>query len=235
MVGKIGCVFLCVVSCRAQAALHQGGTVTGTLTGADGKTISGGYVSLHLSQASAQGRHGQTDWATIAGTGGAFRFTGLSEGRFRLCAQVPKTAWLNPCEWGLQPPVVSLSATQPAVSVTMVLKIGAVVPIRVEDPGQFLSQNEGKIPGAHLLMGVADDGHAFRTVSLLSQDASGRNSQIVVPFGSAAKLVVFSSFFHLADDQGRPLAQAVSYTVPLTVPAGQQPAPIKLTVTGGGH
>ena len=56
------------------------------------------------------------------------------------------------------------------------------------------SQNEGKTPGAHLLLGMDNDAFAFRPATVVSQDANGRNHQIVIPFNSPVKLVVYSSF-----------------------------------------
>src|SRR5580704_8971513 len=74
---------------------------------------------------------------------------------------------------------------------------GVAVPIRVDDPGLSLSQNEGKTPGAHLLLGVATDALTFHPASVVSTDALGRNQQIVIPFNMPVKLVVNSAFFKL--------------------------------------
>ena len=126
---------------------------------------------------------------------GSFRFDRLNEGVYKLCAQVPRSAWLNPCQWGLKPPVVTLSASQPTATVAMALKKGATIPIRINDPGQILSQYEGKVPDAHLLIGVGNDVHAFMPAPTVSQDTGGRNLQVVVPFNSVVKLEVFSTQF----------------------------------------
>ncbi|MDQ2945860.1 MAG: hypothetical protein M3Y27_07960 [Acidobacteriota bacterium] len=163
-----------------------------------------------------------------------FRFDRLNDGNYRLCAQVPNSTWLNPCEWGLQPPKVTLSFAQPGNSVTMILKKGVVVPIRIDDPGQFLSQNEGKTAGAHLLIGVGNDALVFRPLPVLPPGTSGANRQIVIPFNSPVKLVVFSSFFQLSDTNGLPLPKTGA-AIPVLVPSGTQPALIKLTVTGAGR
>jgi len=169
----------------------------------------------------------------VTGTGGTFQITGLRDGKYRLCAQVPGTAWLNPCQWALQPIAVALSDTQPTASVTIVMKKGAAVPIRVDDPGQLLSQHEGKTAGAHLLVGVGNDAFAFAPARVMSQDATGRNLEVVIPFNSTAKISVLSSFFRLADATGLPLPKT-GVTIPILVPAGQRPPAITLRVTGVG-
>jgi hypothetical protein len=43
----------------------------------------------------------------------------------------------------------------------MIMKKGAAVPIRVEDPAKLLEQYEGKTPGAHLLLGVFSKARSF--------------------------------------------------------------------------
>lgn len=225
---------ICLCSCLAQSRLNLSGSVSGTLTGEDGSHIVGGRVTLLLVPQNPEAKLRQTLWSAVSGAGGAFQFGGLSEGTYQLCAQVPASAWLNPCEWGLQPPAVSLSNAQPAASFDFVLKKGAAVPIRIDDPGHFLSQNEGKTPGAHLFLGVRNDASAICPVPLLSRDANGRNYQIVVPFNATVNLVVHSSFFHLSNASGSPIG-ATGPSVAVTVPAGQQPAPIRFVVTGGGH
>lgn len=228
---KIALLFLLAVGCLAQPALNFNGEITGSLSGDDGATLSGGYVTLHMAPRYPPGRRRQIDWAALSGVSGSFRFTGLSEGTYRLCAQVLRSTWLDPCEWGLRPPAVSLSSAQPIAGVNMVLAKGAAVPIRIDDPDQVLSQNEGRTPGAHLLLGVPNDAKVFRASPVISRDSSGRNHEVVVPFNSTVKLVVSSAFFRLADEAGIPLP-GTTVQIPVLAPAGQPPVPIRLKVTG---
>jgi hypothetical protein len=109
------------------------------------------------------------------------------------------------------------------------------VPIRIIDAGQLLAQNEGKTPGAGLLLGVSSPGLFFHRVPLASQDSSGRNYQIVVPFNTQLTLVLHSSFYHVNDANGIALSQAASTKIPLFVATSQQVAPIKFTVSGTGR
>lgn len=78
------------------------------------------------------------------------------------------------------------------------------------------------------------DGFAFVPARVVSRDRNGKDHQVVIPFNSPVRLVVYSSFFQLADEAGVPLAKARSTYIPLTVPAGQQPPAIRLRVTGAG-
>lgn len=106
------------------------------------------------------------------------------------------------------------------------------MPIRVNDPAQLLAQNEGTTAGAQLLIGVANDGAVFRPASVISQDATGRNYQIVIPFNHLVNLAVASSFFQLANAVGVTIPRTGA-SIPVTVPSGQQPPAITLIVTGG--
>ena len=114
----------------------------------------------------------------------------------------------------------------------LVLKRGAVVLIRVDDLSAFLAQNEGKTPGAHLLLRVRSDALIFHPASAVVQDTGGRNYQVTVPFDTRVNLVVASSFFRLTDANGAAFAAAGAATVPVSVPSGQEPPTLRLAVIG---
>jgi hypothetical protein len=126
----------------------------------------------------------------------------------------------------------SLSSTARTVNVSIVLKRGTTVLIRLDDPGKVLSQYEGKSTGAHLLMGISNDARVFRSAPVLSRDAAGRIHQIVIPFNITVDVVVASSFFQLLN-AGRPVPKT-GISIPITIPSGgARQAPIlTLTVTG---
>jgi hypothetical protein len=118
--------------------------------------------------------------------------------------------------------------------VSSVLKKGATVPIRVDDSAQLLSQNEGKAQGAHLLIGVNNAAFGFRQATFVSQDSEGRTYQVLIPFGVAANIVIFSSYFKLGSQAG--VAYPKSFVnIPISVPVGQSPPTVEIRVTGGGQ
>jgi hypothetical protein len=81
-------------------------------------------------------------------------------------------------------------------------------------------------------MGIGSTGYVLRLVPLVSEDSTGGNLQLVVPFDTQLKLVVRSSFFHVNDESGLPLARTVSMVIPVTVPFGQGMAAFRFAVTG---
>lgn len=232
---KLSLVMIWIAPCLAsEARMNFTGQVLGALKGEDGTAIVGGYVSMVLLPPHPK-RLPRTDWTAVTGAGGTFQFRGLNDGQYSLCAQAPGSTWLNPCEWGSQAVRVVMSPAQPLATVTMVMKKGAAVSIRLEDPGQLLAQHDGKTPGADVLIGVGNDGSAFLPARVVSRGPNGKDLQVVIPFNSPVRLVVQSSFFQLADESGVPLPKARSTSIPLTVPTGQQPPAIRLRVTGAGR
>jgi hypothetical protein len=134
-------------------------------------------------------------------------------------------------------PTATITRSAPTASITITLERGAAMPIRIDDSAQLLAQNEGKTPGAALLLEVSGSGAGsfFRLVPLVSEDSGGRNHQIVIPFNTPLTLFVHPTFFHLSDATGAPLSQGVTTKIPLLVASGQQVSPIKFTITGAGN
>jgi hypothetical protein len=219
----------------AQQTATVSGSISGVLKGEDGTTIGGGTILLHLAgRASSRFVQQRTDWTGVTAAGGVFQFAGLPEGTYTLCVRGQGSGWLNPCEWNLPTPTATISRTNPNASVTIILKRGAVVPVRIDDAGQLLAQHEGRTRGAGLFISVSSPGYFFRLVPLVAHDSSGRNYEIVIPYDTPLTLVVHPSFYRVNDASGAVLSQARSTKVPLLVTAGQKISPIRFTVAGTG-
>jgi hypothetical protein len=230
---------LAIYAMSAAIALAQprpvSGTITGMLAGEDETTLPGATVALRLVTKSLPKLGLQTtSWTAVTLTGGTFHFLGLPEGGYTLCPSVPNSTWLNPCDWGFPTPAATITRSAPTSSVDVTLKRGAAVPIRINDSGQHLGQNEGKTPGAGLLLEVSDShpGSFFRLVPLVSQESNGRNYQIVIPFDTALTLFVHPTFYRVSDARGAPLREGATTMIRLLVARGQQVPPIVFTITG---
>ena len=223
-------LLICATPAAAQP-LYFTGAIAGNVQGNDGSTIAGALLSLQLQPPYVRSRHPQIEWVTTSASDGSFQFAGLDGGVYRLCGYLPHGIWLNPCVWGLQPPTATLSRAQPSATITLTLNKGAVVPIRINDPSQFLSQYEGGSPGSDLLIGVVGDSRIFVPAQLVSQDSGGRNQQVAIPFGPSVNLLIYGPQFQLSSG-GLPLPIASTTTIPVTVPSGQQAPTVTLQVTG---
>ncbi len=225
--------FWVALAAQAQQAGPVGqGQVSVVVKGEDGSTLSGAGVFLKRTLAPGAPLRQRTDWGATASAAGAVTFNSLPNGQYTLCAQTASGNWLNPCEWGAARPTAVVNAALQAVETTLILKRGAAVSVRVDDPGGLLAQNEGKTPGAHLLLGVRSDALIFHPASVVAQDSAGRTYQITIPFDAKVNLVLASSFFRLTDGMGAALAASGSATIPVAVPSGQTPPTLRLVVSG---
>lgn len=211
------------------------GTISGVLTGEDGSALASASIALHR-VATPQSRFGdgQADWTAISQADGTFQFTGLPAGDYTLCPTVPNSTWLNPCDWNFPTPTATITRSAPSGSVNITLTRGVAIPVRINDPGGLLAQNEGKTPGAGLLLEVSDGrpGSFFRAVPLVSKDSGGRNHQIVIPFNTQLTLFVHPTFYRVTNAASAPLSQGATTKIPLLTTVGQQVAPIVFSITG---
>ncbi len=195
-------------------------------------SIAGADVILHRVPGSSLGRHNEKDdWLAVSDANGSFSFVEVNGGLYRLCAQSSAGDWLDPCDWGLPLTSTTLSLAKTPLTVTVVMKKGAVVPVRIDDPGQLLLQGSATPQGAHLLAGVASDTSFFHTLPLVSADSTGRSYQIVIPFDTTVELVI-STPLQLANATGVPLASGATALVPVTVPSGSLAPLLRFVVTG---
>jgi hypothetical protein len=167
--------------------------------------------------------------STRAAADGTFSFTNLEAGTYLLCAQVPGGTLLNPCQWTTTPPQVTLNSTTATSSITLTMRPGYRLPIRVDDPQGLLSANEGKTPGAHLLVGV-QGGYNFEAAQIDSTDIGGRNISVLVPFDASVSVMVQSRFFKLQDTAGNSINRAGA--VPITASSAAPTAKFSIEVVG---
>lgn len=213
------------------AGSGQTATLSGTVRGADGSIVAKALVTVAGRSTPAAPRHAQTSRSIQVSSSGSFEAAGLDLGAYQVCVTAPGSAWLDSCEWGQAGSLVALTPTQQTASLTITLAMGALVTVRANDPSQLLSTNEGKTPGAHLLIGVGGDSLAFHPAVIVSQDSGGRNYQVLIPFDRSLKLSVASALFQVTNQAGAALPQ-FGNLLPLSVASGQNPATIFLNVTG---
>ncbi|MGI8741748.1 MAG: carboxypeptidase-like regulatory domain-containing protein [Bryobacteraceae bacterium] len=225
------CTSLCIA--QVTQVSEAVGVISGTVKGADGSPVASGLVSVSRIADTAKSKLRRISGAAATVPNGSFRLPSLDSGTYRICVQVPGTAWIDPCEWGPGGRTVALPSGQALSSVNLVLNKGAIVTLRVTDPRQLLSMHEGKTPGAHLLLGVSTDALSFRMASLVSQDTGGRNYQLLIPFDRKVNIAVSSAFFRLLDTNGIALPKSGS-VIPVIVPSGQQAPTLLLSVIGVG-
>jgi hypothetical protein len=121
-------------------------------------------------------------------------------------------------------------ASKTSASVNIVFPKGALVTVRVDDPGQFFSASAAN-SGASLLIGVSSDSFVFHRAALLTQDASSRTYQVLIPFDRQTRISVTSSTLQLVGSSGNLLSTS-NNAMPVLVPSGQQPRTVTVKIVG---
>jgi hypothetical protein len=121
---------------------------------------------------------------------GAFEATGLPRGQYQLCAVAPD-GYLDNCAW-FGPVDVILAPGSANTVKNIVLRRGAVVRIRLDDPQSLLPAVETPAGERRAKIGVMADG-ALRPAVLRSRDSTGQNLIITVPFDKPLRLWVSPS------------------------------------------
>lgn len=232
------CAIFCLVALFEVATAQQSQPpqspwdLSGTIRGEDGSVIVGAIVNLtELPPYLTKSRTRQ--WTAVSDATGGFKFQGLYRGRFQPCAQAPGTAWLDPCHWGIKTSTVTLVDQSATIQVAIVLKKGAAISVRVNDPGALLDRNELPASGAHLLLGLTDDTGSWEPATITSKDSAGRTFQAVIPFDRSTTLVAASSLFKLAGYAGTTLqSSGISSTATISATSGKVPPILTLTITG---
>jgi hypothetical protein len=199
--------------------------------GADGSLITSGVITAARVPASVPfNKHAATAATVAIAPDGTFNFPPLVEGLYRVCPQT-QGAWISPCEWGDGAAArILLSGGQASASVRMVLEKGALVTVRVNDPGQFLGAATKSDVG--LLIGVSSDSFVFHRAALIAQDKGGRTYQVLVPFDRSIDIVAASPSFQLSSATGNLLAASKGNAIAVLAASGQQPPTVTLNVTG---
>ena len=153
-------------------------------------------------------------------------------GRYRLCARLPKSDFLDACSAGEWPLIIDLKREQIATSAVLRLIKGARLPIRLEDPDGYLSRFEGKRAGSHLVIGVQRGNAPFSPATLDRSDPKGRDLTVLVPYNKEVKLVVHNKAFDLEDDRGVALLKG-AVSIPIALRRSEVGRKVTIRVKGG--
>jgi hypothetical protein len=137
---------------------------------------------------------------------GAFDFTGLTAGTYRICVQTT-SGFLDPCYWQVQGPTVTITSGQSSTGNTIKLTAGSVLAVRLNDPLGVLSGTTTTAPPPVALTVTNTLGFPV-PLTMTSKDATGSNHQVTIPFDAAISLQVSSSTLNLKQADGTAVAGA---------------------------
>jgi hypothetical protein len=132
-----------------------------------------------------------------ADANGASALPGLPAGNYVLCGWVPSRPYLDPCKWGVMPQMkISPNAVS---STTLVLRKGALLKVRINDPQRLIPQTKDGPLGGPFIVGVKFGRGAFIGAENTGLDPAGRDYQMAIPVGQQLYLWIFSHRFSLTD------------------------------------
>jgi hypothetical protein len=136
---------------------------------------------------------------------------------------------IDPCQWTTTLPHATVTSSTSTSSITLTMRSGYRLPIRVDDAQGLLAAHEGKTAGAHLLIGV-NGGYHSETAVIDSTDSAGRNVSILVPFDTPLSVSVQSRFFKLQDATGNAINKGAAF--PVTAASAAPTANLNIKVVG---
>lgn len=172
------------------------GSISGTITGDDGKPLAALVTANRTTPPAASGR-------AEAGKDGVFTITKLPAGAYTLCASVKGGGYLDPCAWSTTPPTAQLAASQAVAGYKLVVNQGTTVQVRLNDPGKLLGTAPvPKKVTPHVLLGVFTSRRLFQPLGLISKDNNGRNHQATIPIDTPISLYITGRGLQITDETG---------------------------------
>lgn len=205
------------------------GTISGTVVDTSNHAVPTAIVTISAEPASPSTPAAMHGASIQTASDGTFSFANLNTGTYLLCAQVPHGALIDPCQWTTTLPHATVASSTSTSSITLTMRSGYRLPIRVDDAQGLLNANEGKTAGAHLLIGV-NGGYHFDTAAIDSTDSAGRNVSVLVPFDTSFSVSVQSRFFKLQDATGNSINKGATF--PVTVSSAAPSASLNVKVVG---
>ena len=177
----------------------------------------------------------------LTGAKGAFTFSHLPAGTYVLCGKLAPAIVIDTKPGANDPPLdscawldstfprVPLAAAQARTGLSLVLKRGRLLTIRVNDPGKLLPAKVGRQSGNELSLRIAGPSALVHRIPIPGQDALGRTHSIVIPYDTPHKLWMQSSAFALKDNGNRDVSAAAA--IPVQIAHGDPETKLVVNVT----
>jgi hypothetical protein len=228
-------ILVCLCFNAASMFAQAGGSLAGSVSDEGVRPIAGAVVIANRAGLPA------ATGSAISAADGTFQVNGLPAGSYAVCVQVPGGGFVDACQWS-SPLTVAVNAGQPVVGLQFPLKRGAILQVRLNDPGQLLlaaSPVTKTVP--HVLLGVQTPRGLLLPVTLVARDATGTTHAVTIPFDTAVNFTIFGDHVSLTDQTGAPAGlggSTVAVTLPsvsnapVTPPSGANSIPLTFNVTG---
>jgi len=239
------CALGALVAAAVGGAFGQSnlGSIQGTVVGSDGTPLAGVRVLAAVKAASQKTKAPPTLVSSVQGgatsqsggktPGATFLISKLPAGMYVLCAETTMPGWLDPCHWSATVPVVNVAAAQNVTGQVVVMAKGAVIQVRLNDPGKILSANPGAMPRDVAIIVRGSNG-GFYNARVSSIDSTGQYRQVTLPFDTPHTLTVRSDQLALLDAGGAAVPSS-GHAQPVQVASSAAGAAFTFTVAGRAH
>jgi len=220
------------LACLASPMAGQTGGINGTVQTGDGKGVVSAMVVIGVMP---QGPAVTVQpFTTIVSTNSSGQFTAPSvpAGKYQVCPQLPGSDLISPCSYQASAPTATVTAGQTVSMAALTLKQGVHVSIRLNDPTGMARAALGTVDGTEIYIGATGTGIGATPTNLLSQDSSGFNHDLLIPYDVPLTLGIVSRYFALADTTGAAIDKVNGGAYALTVPSGSTPPSFTFSVTG---
>jgi hypothetical protein len=157
-----------------------------------------------------------------AGPDGVFHFVNLPLGKYLICSRTAaavgakEDSFLDSCTRlddadTQQVAVGPVAAKQTTVTVT--LRRGARMRVRINDTGRQLAAQGAKGKGEGLFVSISGPGGISYPTPVVGEDVDGRDFEVVIPYDKTHKVNVRSTVFVLSDARRQPVADNATVDV----------------------
>ena len=205
------------------------GQIAGTLLSPDGQPVARATVLAQLEA----GPGAQPFRANaFSGPDGSFLVSNLPAGQYRICIQVPGTAFLDPCTWSAAPPSATVAAGQTASAGNIQVETGYLVKARLTDSNRLLQADEGRVRGVHLQIGIWTPEGFFVPMRVRTRRAGSRDLELPVPFGTAVALSARSGSYDLTNETNTRVDPLRGARIPIQAAPDTPPTIYTFRITG---
>jgi hypothetical protein len=217
-------VALALAAPYAFSQTSSAGSISGTVTGDDGKPVAAVITASRTGPPLARGRAEAT-------SKGAFTITNLPAGTYMICAQVSGGGYLDPCAWSPDPPKIQIGAGQVVTGYRLVVKKGAVLQVRLNDTSKVLDLTAApRTTAPHVLLGVFTTRRVFEPLHVTSKTANGRDYEGAIPVETPVSLYITGRKVRITNESGAEIGPAGS-TVTVKRSSGGKPEVVTFNIS----
>lgn len=211
---------------------QQNGTVNGAILETAKKGVGDAFVTLTTVPNPAQRELRGIQLTAVTAKDGSYRFTNVPAGDYRICAQVPGTKLVNPCDWGKPAVTVKVAAGATVDAGSLTLEEGYVLEVDVDDPQDLIALTKRRFQVGHLHFMVRGNGYTLPLVPTPLKKIDSQYSY-VVPFDTDLEVMGYYGGFLISDPDAKSKAKngdTLVWTVKFA--KNDPPKPLKVAVGG---